>query len=85
MKPVDQLTLVEVIREMDGLVPFDDQVYAVRVRAAADMGERPDEMSTWDHPAVVRYGELCVRVKQLMAEATVDDVVDELVAAEEQP
>ena len=65
---ISEMTALEVLREIDRIAPLGDRIYQVREAAIAkDPGWDPNA-SSWGHPEVVRYGELCTRVKVLIEE-----------------
>lgn len=66
-RPVSELSLEEVIVEIDAQVHLGDLVYQVRDRAA-DNAPRNYTGSSWDLPEVQRYGDLCTRLAVLLRE-----------------
>lgn len=59
-RPLVEMTLAEMILELDGIDDLDDRCYGVRTRAVEDeeWGPWDHNQDSWDHPAVVRYGAL---------------------------
>jgi len=65
--PASQLSLIEVVREIDALQNIGDSIDSVRGRASETAWAAGDtETSNWDLPSVRRYGELCARLYELL-------------------
>ncbi len=74
LKEVTSMSLAEVVAEIDGIISFDDQAYRVRDRA---LGKQKIDVfndkvvgfcSPWNLPEVIRYHELCRRMRELLKE-----------------
>jgi hypothetical protein len=68
-KPVESMTLASLIVELDQICDLDGSVYEVRKRVAEDkvLGKWPgfaEGKSSWEHPTVIRYGELVTEIKK---------------------
>lgn len=65
-EPVENLTLAEIVKEIDGLIGLDDQIYDVRDRVCEDF---PDyKGSSWDHHTVGRYSDLTIELRKRAVE-----------------
>lgn len=67
--PVDELDAVAVLGELIEL-GIGDCIYKVRDLAAGGHWGPWEGGNTWEHPAVDRYGNLCMRAKALIGGAS---------------
>ena len=60
------MTLREAIKALVEEYNLDDRIYDVRERILGfdDWCEANPETSTWEHPKVIRFGEVCMVLKR---------------------
>lgn len=64
--PVEGMTALEVLDGLNEIMEFGDFIYDVRSRASEDEKWGRWDGDSWEHPMVVRWGQLCVRVAELI-------------------